>query len=138
MKAKIIRTILPTILGVFAVISVLIIYNLIVHKGLAFSKPDNGFFKYLVPITTIIAMIIQLTITLPFWKKFKTHKRILGLTIVQFTALVCLVSGLIFGFTFWERSFGIIEFVLLSLTGIIAFSIYWTVNFLSLRQLDRF
>ena len=137
MKAKIIKTILPTIFGILTVLGLLIIFNLIVYNGDAFTKPDNGFFKYFVPIAVIIAMIIQVTLTLPFWKRFKTHKKIFGLTLVKFTGLLCIVSGLTFGFVFWERNFGINELILVSLTGIIAFTVYWAVNLITLRQLDK-
>ncbi len=137
MKAKIVKTILPTVFGILTVLGLLVIFNLIVHNGDVFTTSDNGFFKYFVPITTIIAMIIQSTLTLPFWKKFKTQEKIWNLTLVKFTGLLCIVSGLIFGFIFWERNFGTNELIMISLTGIIAFTVYWTVNLLTLRQLDR-
>ena len=52
----------------------------------------------------------------------------MGLTLFQFTALLCILSGLIFGLVFWERDLGYNELIFISLTGIIAFSVYWTVN----------
>jgi hypothetical protein len=137
MKSKIIRTILPTILGILSVIAVLIIFNLIVHSGSAFSAPDNGFFKFFVPFATVVALIIQGTITLPLWENFKKNKRIWGLKLVQFTSLLCVASGLAFGFLFWERNLGINELILISLTGIVAFSIYWSVNLITLKQLNK-
>ncbi len=137
MKTKIIRTILPAISGILTVLGLLVIINIIVHNGDAFTKPDNGFFKYFVPIATIIAIIIQASLTLPFWEKFKQRKRIYGLTLTRFTGVICIISGLIFGFVFWERALGIREFIAVSLTGIIAFSVYWTINLVILRQLDK-
>jgi hypothetical protein len=38
---------------------------------------------------------------------------------------------------FWERSFGIMELILLSLSGIISFSVYWSVNLITLNLLDK-
>lgn len=137
MKTKIIETILPTTLGILTVLGLLVVFNLIAHNGDAFNSPDNGFFKLFVPIATIIALTIQFTLTLPFWKKFKSQKKVWRLTLVQFTGLLCLISGLTFGLVFWEASFGISELILVSLTGIIAFTVYWTVNLLTLRQLDK-
>ncbi|HPU23276.1 MAG TPA: hypothetical protein PL149_03860 [Candidatus Kapabacteria bacterium] len=137
MKTKIIETILPTTLGILTVLGLLVVFNIIVHNGDAFNSPDNVFFKLFVPTATIIALTIQFTLTIPFWKKFKTQKKVLGLTLFQFTALLCIISGLTFGLVFWETSFGISELILVSLTGIVAFTVYWTVNLLTLRQLDK-
>jgi len=137
MKTKIIETILPTTLGILTVLGLLVVFNLIVHNGDAFTSPDNGFFKLFVPIVTIIALTIQFTLTLPFWRKFKSQKKVWGLTIVQFTGLLCLISGLTFGLVFWEPNFGIKELLLVSLTGIVSFTLYWTVNLLTLKKIDR-
>lgn len=137
MKVKIIKIILPTILGIFAVLGVLVILNFIMHNGDAFSKPDNGFFAIFVPISTFIAITIQLVLTLPFWEKFKSYKKVWGLTLFQFTTILCIISGLIFGLVFWERSFGFGEFVAVSITGIIAFAIYWTVNLITIKQIEK-
>lgn len=138
MKTQIIKTILPTLFGILSVLGLLIIFNIIFHNGDAFTKPDNGFFKFFVPIFVILAILIQFTLTLPIWKKFKSQNKILGFTLIKFTGLICIASGLAFSFVFWERDLGINELILLSLTGIIAFTVYWTVNLSTLRRLDRF
>lgn len=137
MKAKIIETILPTIFGILTVLGLLVVFSLIVYNRHAFNSPDNGFFKLFVPIATIIALTIQFTLTLPFWEKFKSQKKVWGFTLFQFTALLCIISGLTFGMVFWDPSFGIIDLILASLTGIVAFSVYWTVNLLTLKQINR-
>lgn len=137
MKTKIIKTVIPSILGILAVQIILAVFNIIVHGGDAFSKPDNGFFTLFVPITTLIAIIIQFTLTLPFWKRFQSRKKVWGLTLIPFTIILCIISGLLFGLLFWERDNGFSEFIAVSLTGIIAFSIYWAVNILTLKQIDR-
>lgn len=89
------------------------------------------------PIVTNIALTIQFALTLLFLKKFKSQKKVFGLTLFQFTALLCIISGLTFGLVFWETNFGINELILVSLTGVIAFFVYWTVNLLTLEQIDR-
>jgi len=137
MASKITKTILPPILGISLVLGLLIIFNLIVNNGDGFSKPDNGFFKYFVPLVTIIAVVIQAYISLPIWNRFKTQKKLLGLSLFGFTGLICVFSGLIFGFIFWEKSLGINELIAISLTGIIAFTSYWSINLLTLKQLDK-
>lgn len=137
MKPKIIKTILPTILGILTVLAILVLVNIIFHNGDGFSAPDNGFFTLFVPITTIIALIIQFSLALPFWNKFKSRKKVWGLTLFQFTALVCILSGLTFGLLFWERNFGLSELIYLSLTGIIAFTVYWSINLLTLKRIER-
>lgn len=78
MKTKINGTILPTILGILAVLGLLVVFNLIIHNGDVFNSPDNGFFKIFVPIATVIALTTQFTLTLPFWNKFKSNKKSLG------------------------------------------------------------
>lgn len=137
MKPKIIKTILPTILGILTVLAILVLVNIIFNNGDGFSSPDNGFFTLFVPITTIIALIIQFSFTLPFWNKFKSQKKVWGLTLFQFTALLCILSGLAFGLLFWERNFGLSELIYLSLTGIIGFAVYWTINLLTLKRIER-
>lgn len=137
MKTKIIKTILPSIIGILTVLGLLFIFNLIVYNGDVLNSPDNGFFKYFVPFATIIAMIIQFTLTLPIWKKFKSNKKIWGMTLIQFTGLISIIAGLAFGLVFWETSFGINELIMVSITGIIAFAVYWTSNLLTLRHLDK-
>ncbi len=137
MRKRIMETVLPTIFGIFAVVGLLVIFNLIVHNGNAFTSPDNGFFKFFVPLTTIIALSIQFILVHPFWKKFKSQKKVWGLTLFQFTAIHCIISGLIFGLVFWEISFGIKEIISLSITGIISFAVYWTVNLLTLNWINK-
>lgn len=137
MKTKIIKTILPTIFGILTVLGLLAIFNLIVHGRDVFTSPDNGFFKYFVPFATIIALTIQFFLTLPFWKKFKARKKVWGMALIRFTGLLCISSGLAFGLVFWEPVFGFIELIWVTLTGLFAFTVYWTVNLLTLRQLDK-
>lgn len=137
MKKKIIKTVLPPILGIITVLVILVVLNLIMYSGDAFSKPDNGFFTLFVPITTLIAIIIQFTLTLPFWEKFQSRKKVWGLTLIPFTIILCIISGLLFGLLFWERDLGFSEFIAVSLTGIIAFFVYWAVNILTLKQIDK-
>ncbi|MFZ4798635.1 MAG: hypothetical protein ACOYMA_14145 [Bacteroidia bacterium] len=137
MKTKIIKTILPVIFGIFSVLALLVLYNLIGQGINVLIAPDKGFFKYFVPFVIIIAFFIQLTFTLPFWNKFKNQRKVWGLSIIQFTILLCLISGLTFGYLFWEPSLGITELLLVSLDGVIAFTVYWTVNLFTLKQLDK-
>ena len=137
MRTKIIETIVPTILGIMTVVGLLGGFNLIVHNGDAFNSPDNSFFKLFVPIATIMALTIQFTLTLPFWKKFESKKKVWGLTLFQSTALLCIISGLAFGLVFWETNFGIKELILVSLTGFVAFTVYWSVDLLTLKLLNR-
>lgn len=135
MKAKIITTLVPTLLGIAAVLALLVLFNVVVHRGDAFQAPDNGFFSFIVPVTTAAAIIIQFFLTLPVWQQFKTHGKVLGLSLVPFTVLLCLLSGLLFGLVFWERSYGPMELLWQFLTGFIAFSVYWAVNLFVLKRL---
>ncbi|MDI3479083.1 MAG: hypothetical protein PWQ14_229, partial [Rikenellaceae bacterium] len=38
------------------------------------------------------------------------------------------------GLVFWEPNFGIKDLFLVSLTGIVAFTVYWTVNLFTLKK----
>lgn len=137
MKASIATILIPVISGILAVLVILFLFNLIVYGGDILKLPDNGFLTLFVPITTLFALAVQYLLTIPFWKKFKIRTKILGLNLIQFTGLLSIISGAIFGLVFWERNFGPKELILVSLTGIVAFTIYWTVNLLILKHLDR-
>ena len=137
MKTKIIKIILPALFGILTVLGLLAIFNLIVYHGDVFTSTDHGFFKYFVPLATMMAMAIQFFLTLPIWKKFKTRKKVWGMTLIQFTSILCIISGLVFGLVFWETNSGINELIMVSLTGIFAFTAYWTVNLLTLKRLDN-
>ncbi len=134
---RIMKIILPTTLGIFTVIAILFVYNLFLFNGDAFCKIDANFFLIFVPIALIIAIIIQITLTIPFWKKFKQKRKIANLTLFQFLIIICVISGIIFGLIFWETKLGINELIQISIIGIIAFCIYWTINLSILRKLDK-
>ena len=137
MKAKLLKTIVPTIIGVLTVLFLLLIFNFIVYKDDIFNKPEDGLFTFFTPIVTIIALLIQFFLTLPFWEKFKSQNKVWGMTLFQFTALVILISGLAFGFVFWEDIFGLIDLLWGCITGIIAFAAYWVCNIFTLKKLDK-
>lgn len=137
MKANITTILVPVISGILAVLVVLFLFNLLVYGGDILKSPDNGFLTLFVPITTLFALAVQYLLTIPFWKKFKTRTKVWGLNLIQFTGLLSIISGAIFGLVFWERNFRLKELILVTLTGIVAFAIYWTVNLLILKRLDK-
>jgi len=137
MNVKILNIIIPPIAGIVTVLGILILINMIFQGGSVFHTPDNGFFKYFVPFTLAMAILIQITLVLPFWNKFRSGQKILKLSLIPFTMLIILISGLAFGFVFWEKQFGWTELVATSLTGIIAFAVYWTVNLMILKRFHR-
>jgi len=137
MKTKILNIFFPTTIGILVVLGFMIIFNLIFFNGDAFYFTDNGFLKIFMPIAYAIALITQLTFTIPFWEKFKTKKKVWGLTSIQFISLLCLISGIAFGIVFWETNLGINELFLVSLTGIFVFTVYWIVNLLTLKLLSK-
>ena len=117
------------------VLAILVILNLIMYNGDAFSKPDNGFHTVCAD-SNAYSNNNSFTLTLPFWKRFQSRKKVWGLTLIPVTIILCIISGLFFGLLFWERDLGFSEFVGVSLTGVIAFFVYWTVNILTLRKID--
>jgi hypothetical protein len=137
MKAKIIKTFVPTLAGIIMVLSILILINVLISGGSVFRTPDNGFFKIFVPIATLIALVIQLLITLPVWERFRSGKKIVGLSLFPFTVIIIVISGLAFGYVFWEPIAGYKELMGISITGIGAFAVYWSVNILLLYKIDK-
>ncbi len=137
MKTKIMETLFPTVSGITAVLLLLALYNLILHRTDAFSYPDRDFFNLVVPAATLIALIVQYTLTLPLWKRFQLGQKVLGMTLVEFTTVLCLFSGMFFGLVFWDSGDGIPELIFIMLTGVVAFAVYWTVNLLILKWLIK-
>jgi len=137
MKNKIFQTILPTIIGILTVLGLLIIINLILYKGDFLRSGDSEFFKYFVPIATIFAAVFQRTLILPLWGKFKSRNKIWSMTLLQIITLISIVAGLAFGLVFWEPSYGINDLLVISLTGIIAFGVYFICNLFTLRLFDK-
>ena len=138
MKTKIIETIFPPVCGILAVFAVLALYNLIVRRGDAFSYPDRGFFNLVIPAATLILLIVQYTLALPLWKRFQLNQKVMGMGLIEFTTLVCLFSGMFFGFVFWEPGDGIGELLFITLTGVVAFAVYWAMNLLTLKWLEKY
>lgn len=137
MKPVIVKTILPPILGILTVLGLLFIVNLILYNGVYMRPRDYEFFAYFVPLATIAAVLIQYDLTLPIWEKFKIQDKVYGLKLIQIAGLVSIIAGLVFGILFWEKSSGIYELFILILTGVIAFTVYWIVNLLTLKKLDK-
>lgn len=137
MKKTVLKTFLPTLSGIITVLFILIVINVIFFNATAFKTPDYGFFKTFVPITTTLALAIQFFITLPVWKQFVKKGMFIGMKLIPFTMLVILIFGVTFGFVFWERNYGLRELVATTLTGIVAFTIYWFINITFLRFLEK-
>lgn len=137
MKTKISMTVLPTIIGLFLVLGVLTIYNIVVGNGLVIRSSDFKFFAYFLPIAVICALIIQYFLTLRLWQTFKTKGKYLGMSLFLFTSLITIVCGLIFGFVFWETNSGLNELLMITITGVVAFAVYWTSNLITLKRLDK-
>lgn len=136
-KLKTIKAFLPTVLGIGTVLGLLKILNLIMDGGNASSPGDTKFYLYFVPFTLLMAVIIQYLLAAPIWERFKSYPRLFGLTLLQLTGIVSIISGMIFGLIFWEPPTGMIEFGYVTLLGISAFTIYWMINLLSLKLIDR-
>ena len=136
-KKTVFKIVLPTVLGVFAVLGLLALFNLAFHSGDAFTKPDNGFFAYFVPATIAAGFLFQGLLVLPTWNKFRVQGHIAGVPLVHFIGMVCLVFALLFGWLFWERDLGLTEFVQVAILGGVAMLIYLVVNLKALKVLVR-
>jgi hypothetical protein len=137
MKTKISTILLPVIIGIIAVLGLLYIFNLIFFNRVEILSGDLKFFTLFVPVVFVCASIIQYLLTNRFRAKFNNGKRVLGLNLYQFICLISIIGGLLFGFIFWERSYGIKELILVSATGFVSFLIYWSSNIFVLNRLER-
>jgi hypothetical protein len=137
MHAKILKTFLPSLVGIISVLLLLFLYNLLTEQHVLMNSSDTKFFVYFVPIVTLCAFVIQYSITLPAWKYFKSHGKIIGLNIFMFISLVSVIAGVIFGMVFWEKNYGLSELLSLSVIGVLAFIVYWAINLIILKTLDR-
>jgi hypothetical protein len=137
MKIKILYTTLPVLGGILVVLGLLFLIKLMIYGGKLYYPKDIHFFTYVLPLAICVALVIQYYLTLPIWEKFKSQKNILGLTLFWYTVAISLISGLAFGFVFWDRCFGIGDLISTTLTGVIAFAVYWTINLILLKLIDN-
>ncbi|KAB2869500.1 MAG: hypothetical protein F9K37_07905 [Bacteroidales bacterium] len=136
MKKIIAKTTIPVMIGIFNVLFLLVVIKFAIYGELSFVAKDADLLKYFLPISFFGAVIVQYYIVLPIWKRFAKNNKVVGLSIIPFTALVSLIGGLVFAYLFWERNLGIGELLAVFLTGLIAFTIYWSSNLVLLKKLD--
>lgn len=137
MKTKILMTILPSLIGVMDVLGALFIFNLIFGNKIVLGSKDIQFFTIFVPLSILCSIVIQNLLTLRIWERFKSQSYFMGMTLFQFTSLIIVVGGIIFGLVFWEKRDGVSELIMLTITGIVAFAIYWATNFMILRKIEQ-
>ena len=136
MKKIIAKTTFPVLIGIFNVLILLFIVDYAIYGNLDFLTKDIVLLKYFLPISIAGAVIVQYFIVLPVWKRFAENNKVIGITIIPFTTLVCLLGGIVFAYLFWERDLGKGELLAVFLTGLIAFTIYWSSNLVLLKRLD--
>ncbi|HOZ15143.1 MAG TPA: hypothetical protein PLH91_10120 [Tenuifilaceae bacterium] len=136
MKKIIAKTTIPVLIGIFNVLFLLFVVDYAIYGNLDFLTKDMVLLKFFLPISIAGAVIVQYIIVLPVWKRFAENNKVIGLTIIPFTTLVCLLGGIVFTYLFWERDLGIGELLAVFLTGQIAFAIYWSSNLMLLKRLD--
>jgi hypothetical protein len=136
MKKIIAKTTIPVLIGIFNVLFLLFIVDYAIYGNLDFFTKDILLLKYFLPISIAGAVIVQYIIVLPVWKRFADNNKVIGLTIIPFTTLVCLLGGIVFTYLFWERDLGQGELLAVFLTGLFAFAIYWSSNLILLKRLD--
>lgn len=136
MKKIIAKTTFPSLMGIFNVLFLLFIVDYAIYGNLDFLTKDFVLLKFFLPISIVGALIIQYFIVLPVWKRFAESNKVVGLTIIPFTALINLLGGIVFAGVFWERDLGLGELIAVFLTGLIAFTVYWSSNLILLKKLD--
>lgn len=136
MKKVIAKTIAPVLIGIFNVLFLLFIVDYAIYGNLDFLTKDFELLRYFLPISIVGAVIVQYFIVLPIWNRFAKNNKVIGLSIIPFTTLVCLLGGIVFAYVFWERDLGLGELLAVFLTGLIAFTIYWSSNLILIKKLD--
>lgn len=137
MKNAITKTTIPVLLGIFNVLFLLIIVDFVIYGNLDFLTKDIVILKYFLPISVVGAIIVQYFIVMPIWNRFIQKNKVIGLTIIPFAALICVLGSIVFTYVFWERNLGFGELVAVFLTGLVAFVVYWSTNLLLLKKLDK-
>jgi uncharacterized membrane protein YhfC len=140
MKTKIVNSIFPPIFGILTVLVILVGAALLYNRQTTLSyliQNDRNFYIYFVSASIILAIIIQFALTLPVWKRFKNKNKVMGLKLVPFTIIICIVSGLAFGLIFGDTQFGIGDLLMGILYSVIASAVYWTINLLTIQFFDR-
>lgn len=121
MKSKILKTVVPTLLGILSIIGVIELQE-VIHNHYE-PNADSGhvgnelLYILFIPLG-LIALFFQSSIVLPIWNKSKKGSRVFRMTIFQLAVLFCLISGLSFGLLFWTPVFGISDLLLGALIGI--------------------
>ena len=134
---KFLKTFFPTLLGVLTIWGLLKI-EAIFHTQQFGPDEDVHIDSDLILIlpVAIIALLIQYTLTIPVWNKFKRNKVVLGLAIRPFFIVLCIIGGLIYGVLFWYKQLGIKDLIISSFLGMIVLAIYWIINLLTLKKID--
>ncbi len=138
MKKRMLKSTIPVILAIMEVVILLAIANYIIDPNafLNISKCENQqFFFVIIPIVAVLGILVQFFIAIPLWNRFRVEKKVIGINLFQFILLITLIGGLVFGFLFWERDYGIIEFWLVTATGVSAIGVYWVANALVMSRL---
>jgi hypothetical protein len=133
---KISKTLIPTILGVLTVLGLFEIESRFHTPQFVDDDIHFNIFAQLIFPLTIFACVVQFLLVIPIRDRFKTKGKILKLTLSQFVAFLCIIFGITFGFFLWRRQFGIRDFIIASLIGIVSFGTYFCINLWTLSLLD--
>jgi hypothetical protein len=140
MKTKIIRSLIPPLLGIITEFALLIIDAMVSNNRVSLFgliTSDTSLYLYFLPAVYLIAVIIQFTLVFYFWKRYINSRKVWGLTIVQFILVLSVIGGFVFGYLFWEPQFGFRDLLKGSFYCGAAFLVYWAVNLTTLYLIDR-
>jgi len=137
------KVLLPTIVAYFAMFIPLKIEEWVHLKFVGDYEEMNPiiydyFGLMLNAILMIVAMmVVQATLVLPLWNKFKQTKNVFGLRGFSFMTLVCIACGFLLGYLLWETKFGSSDLLKGSAFMTLVWIAYWTANLLMLKYLER-
>ena len=137
------KVLLPSVVGYFAMLFPLKMEEWI-HLNFVGAYEDMNpviynYFGLMLNALLMIAvmMVIQATLVLPLWNKFKQTQNVFGFRGFYFMILVCIVCAFLLGYLLWETKFGGSNLLKGSAFMIIVWIAYWTANLLTLKYLER-
>ncbi len=137
------KVLLPTVVGYFAMFIPLKIEEWVHLKFVGEYEDMNpiiyDYFGLMLNAILMIAvmMVVQATLVLPLWNKFKQTKNVFGLRGFYFMTLVCIACGFLLGYLLWETKFGGSDLLKGSAFMILVWIAYWTANLLTLKYVEQ-
>ena len=139
---KLLKVLLPPSVG-FAIYFLIIRYS-----SFYFSlRPDEmgagnlfsfmAFYRYLLPLLFTVAVLTQLLIAVPMWNNAKERSTAGKIWTAAFVLIIFLIFAGGIGYIIWDKDTGVHHLLVLCSFLAAVQLVYWIVNLLILKLLDR-